>query len=408
MLKDINTGYHIPLKVAEKGVSYALRTDVQSETPGKKYYLDEIENIQTSYILPHSIIVIIQNLEKVLIANLPSEVLENNIEKKQKIRTSDKYSRQFDKKMPSEHHKDNESLLKWEKVKISEIKPTGFSNMKMTGSLSRSDGDINKFKPTEKNKTDNEFDKIVKDIRILLNKLSVSNYATQSVLVINIIEEYFKSATDTTIPLEEHEKLSTTVLNILSINTFLSVLYSKLYIELMSKFSIFEKTLNVFIDEFNLKTDEEVNYIDPDKDYDGYCKYIKNNDNRKANTLFIVNLIKFMAERSQPSVACEGKLDESRIVSILEHFLLKSIEYIDIENKTNEVEEITDNVFIIISNIYSIVSKTEKWKNDIFPKITQISKMKNKEHSSISSRILFKYMDIMKFITDFKEATGTK
>jgi hypothetical protein len=115
-----------------------------------------------------------------------------------------------------------------------------------------------------------------------------------------------------------------------------------------------------------------------------------------------------MTERSQPSVACEGKLDKSRIVSILEHFLLKSIEYIDIENKTNEVEEITDNVFIIISNIYSIVSKTEKWKNDIFPKITQISKMKNKEHSSISSRILFKYMDIMKFITDFKEATGTK
>jgi hypothetical protein len=437
MLKDINTGYHIPLKVTENSFSSALRSDVPTETPGKKYYLDEIENLQTSYILPHSIIVIIHNLEKELIANLPSEVLENISEKKQKIKTSEKYSRQFDKKLSSDHqynfptnsygrspensfssalrsdekmNKDNESLLKWEKVKISEIKTTGFSNMKMNCSLSRSDGDINKFKPTEKIKTDNDFDKIVKDIRILLNKLSVSNYATQSVLVINIIEEYFKGAPEKNLTLEDHEKLSVTVLNILSINTFLSGLYSKLYLELMSKFSIFEKTLNVFIDEFNLKTDEEVNYIDPDKDYDGYCKYIKNNDNRKANTLFIVNLIKFMDSRgrNQPAVTCErpmefaGKLDKSRIVSILEHFLMKSIEYIDIENKINEVEEITDNVFIIISNIYSIVSKTEKWKTDIFPKITQISKMKNKEHSSISSRILFKYMDIMKFISDFE------
>ena len=121
-----------------------------------------------------------------------------------------------------------------------------------------------------------------------------------------------------------------------------------------------------------------------DKDYDGYCKYIKNNDNRKAISSFISNLIK------------NKSLDKNQILIILEKLLMKSLEFINTENKVNEVEEMTENIYIIVSNIYNVIFETEKWKNTIFPKVLQISQMKNKEHPSISSRIIFKYMDILK------------
>jgi hypothetical protein len=240
--------------------------------------------------------------------------------------------------------------------------------------------------------------------------MSESNYDTQSKLVIDIIEKYFILSSESTdddndkfgkgiteakndetkyIKNDFVERFSFVLLTILSGNTFLSSVYSKLYKKLISKYTIFEETLNTFIENFKLKIEEEVHYIDPDKDYDGYCKYVKNNDNRKATSLFIVNLVKI------------NGLDKQYIISILEHFLTKSLQFIDMENKINEVEEITDNIFIIVSNIYLVIYKTSQWKDNIYPIILQISKMKNKEHLSISSRIIFKYMDVQGFINKF-------
>jgi hypothetical protein len=262
------------------------------------------------------------------------------------------------------------------------------------------------FKPTEKIKPVNEFDKKIKEIRILLNKMSETNYESQSLIVINLIETHLnegvrRNEVDVNIIVDENEppkkseefptsldgeegRIAFAILNILSGNTFLSLIYSKLYKELMMKNTIFETILKKFIENYILKIDEEVNYVNPDKDYDGYCKYIKNNDNRKAISSFISNLIK------------NKSLDKNQILIILEKLLMKSLEFINTENKVNEVEEMTENIYIIVSNIYNVIFETEEWKNTIFPKVLQISQMKNKEHPSISSRIIFKYMDILK------------
>jgi len=84
---------------------------------------------------------------------------------------------------------------------------------------------------------------------------------------------------------------------------------------------------------------------------------------------------------------------------ILHYFLQKSLEFIDTENKINEVEEITENIFLIVSNCHEFFDesseKTQLWKDTILPIIIQISQMKLKEHASLSNRFLFKYMDII-------------
>ena len=90
-----------------------------------------------------------------------------------------------------------------------------------------------------------------------------------------------------------------------------------------------------------------------------------------------------------------GVLEEDIIINLLQYFLDKSLEYIDINIRTNELEEITENLYIITSNIHSLLNNNEKWKTNILPVIISISQMKTKEHESLSNRVLFKYMDII-------------
>lgn len=73
----------------------------------------------------------------------------------------------------------------------------------------------------------------------------------------------------------------------------------------------------------------------------------------------------------------------------------KTIEYIDSENKTNEVEEISENIFLLVSMSHDLLDSSDRWKDGILKILQDISKMKSKEHVSLSTRVVFKYMDII-------------
>ena len=73
--------------------------------------------------------------------------------------------------------------------------------------------------------------------------------------------------------------------------------------------------------------------------------------------------------------------------------------YLDEEKRTSEVEEITENVFIMVTMSYAVLkNKTGEQWSKIEEKIREISQMKQKERKSLSSRSLFKYKDIVDFL----------
>jgi hypothetical protein len=72
-----------------------------------------------------------------------------------------------------------------------------------------------------------------------------------------------------------------------------------------------------------------------------------------------------------------------------------SIENADIENRMNEIEEITERIFLIITKSENALVEHSTWKTEILHKIITLSQMKMKEHKSISNRIIFRYMDII-------------
>lgn len=387
----------------------SIRNDVLPINKNKNTFLyTELENKTSSYELPNHIIEIIQCLEKELMANLPSDVINEKYDHRQ-YSTSYKFEEIEENKLNDDVYSNKYKKYQTPKPDIDfncRIKITDLEYK--TAALEQNI----MFKPTAKVEAINELDKAIKDIRIILNKMSETKFESQKKAIFDIMNVFFETELYNPFPVQGQDstdanetnltdfiKYTTTpnsnvilfakkLLDVVSVDTFFSTIYSKLYKEWTSTYpEVFQEILLNYIADFNIKIDDEFHYVDSNSDYDGYCKYIKNNDKRKAFSLFIVNLIKL------------GVVSKDIICMILNHFLDKSIEYVDTANKLNEVEEMSDNIYIIVLNIHTTICSSSEWNDDILPKITQISQMKMKQHVSISNRVLFKYMDIVDILS---------
>jgi hypothetical protein len=206
-----------------------------------------------------------------------------------------------------------------------------------------------------------------------MNKLSLKNYDTQKDAIFSMLDE---------VPEENQARVLNIILDIVCGNKFYSELYADLYKELVSRFEMFRDSLNEIVERYS-ETLEKIHYVDHNVDYDGFCNYTKMNDSRKANASFIVQLMK------------KTVLPKDSVISILRDLvgLLKS--YIDEDNRVNEFDEITENLFLIISQSKGHIENDPIWSSDILPAVQYFAKQTVKDHKSLSSRAVFKYMDIL-------------
>jgi len=368
--------------------------DISASSKKRKntFLYSEIQNRKSSFKLPDTIIDIIHDLERELIANIPVDTYENK--KNCSFQTVSIYD--------NPNYEEDNSYLGNKYCKY-QNKPTKKQEIDFNCRIKITDLEYKtasleqniSFKPTLKIEAVNSSDKAIKDIRIILNKMTDVKFDTQLNSICEIMDGFFTEQCDAMIPTDSNNETTETnenitffckkLLDLVSMDTFNSIVYSKLCREWIRKYPIFNKLLHDFIAVFNSQIDDDFHYVDSNVDYDGYCKYIKKNDQRKAISLFLVNLSKQQ----------EDVLPKSIIIDILNHFLDKSIEYIQIEHKLNEVEEMSDNIYVILTNIYSCISSLPEWNDDLLPKITNISQMKLKQYPSISNRVIFKYMDIL-------------
>jgi hypothetical protein len=244
---------------------------------------------------------------------------------------------------------------------------------------------VRNFKTTKLEKKEG-IDKKINDIRICLNKISAKNYDTQTGTIINHIQDCLKDADeDESVRKEALHKVAAAIFDIASTNKFFSEIYAKLYKSLVEISPIFHEKLDPMVANF-MDSLKEIKYINPDIDYDAFCAYNKQNDKRKASAIFMTHMMKV------------DILAISQVVPIISNLVAKIEENMETANRLNEVEEMTEVLFLFLQEGFTFLfhATSERTEIDlIFAKIRTFATYKIKDKPSFSSRVIFKYMDLV-------------
>ena len=226
------------------------------------------------------------------------------------------------------------------------------------------------FKATNIN-TGEGAEKHLNDIRTTLNKISIKNYPEMSTAILEAISKLIAENDVDILSRAAHF-----IFDISSANAFFSKLYADLYVELMSMCNVFTKLLADFVIAYCDQSGFPV-YVNPDTDYDLYCKYTKSCDKRKAHAAFISH----MANLGAVSIATFGDI----VVKLCGRAHIATAD----ASRIADVEEIADVIFIFAT------TSTVKFQGEAETELIDIAEMKVKEHPGLSSRALFKFKDIV-------------
>jgi len=246
---------------------------------------------------------------------------------------------------------------------------------------------IRTFQPTkieQKSGIDGEIDQI----RLLINKLSDKTFLDVREKLIDKINAICAEN-----PTEEQQiKIASIIYDISSTNKF----YSKIFADLYAEFpTIYAWLRPVFDDNYAciMSQYQNIQYVDPETDYDGFCDMNKANEKRKAVTTFFVNL------------ANNGFIPKEGIVELLAKLLTMVNDLISKPDKKNEVDELTENIAILYNKerIEAVEEESEDEEKyniagagiNIIQLVYRLATYKAKDYPSLSNKAIFKYMDLV-------------
>lgn len=248
---------------------------------------------------------------------------------------------------------------------------------------------LRNFKATEIVNHASDVDKTIDTIRMAINKMTDETKEAR-------IKEIKQNLNDIKTKENYNEninKISNIIFDIACGNKFYSNLYAELLLELMTECPEMKDIFNSNLSNY-LKVYEKIDYVDANTDYEQFCVLNKENENRRALSTFLFNLV-------------GNKLISNNII----HDLLDSMR-VDIstmitqDNKKYIIDEIMENIMIFITgeNAQDIILYNYESKDKLLSYIRTIAMMNantNKEkYPSLSSKLIFKCEDILDILED--------
>ena len=248
---------------------------------------------------------------------------------------------------------------------------------------------IRNFKQTELQKNENEFEKEIDNLRSLLNKLTKKQYDEVKNEIIKLIDKLVENYEENTECDNNLKLIGKMIFEIGSMNKFWSELYALLYKDVIEKYpimkSIMIQNFNDFIDVF-----KNIESCDANENYDKFCILNKLNEKRKGLSNFFIIL------------ADKKVLGEDKMVDLIQQLIKNMDKFIEEENKINEVDEICENLFILISRGTYVLSKHSYWE-EIIDVIDRYTLLKSKDFKSLSNKTIFKFMDLQETLEDMSD-----
>ena len=231
---------------------------------------------------------------------------------------------------------------------------------------------IRNFQTTELKKNEG-VEKNLDIIRKNLNMITLSKYDE---IKNNIIKEinFFTNNENEMIYLSEQ------IFKIISTNILYSEIYAHLYKDLISNFSIFQDILDRNFDNID-EIFQTITYFSPEENYNKFCENNRTNEIRRAICTFYINLMK------------EKIIDNEKIGLIILNLFKILYKFINLKNKTNEIDELSELLYILIVNSYGDLIPDDAKK--IHDNVTIISNIKLRNEPGITNKCIFKHMDIL-------------
>ena len=236
---------------------------------------------------------------------------------------------------------------------------------------------IRNFQPTEIIKREG-LDVNLYQVRKLLNMLTDKNYDKIS----NDISEQFdfviKNKTENDVYV-----LSNLFYEITSCNLLYSHLCGKLYCDILNKSHNLKTILNNNVNKVENKI-TSIKYVDPEIDYDNFCENNKVNEKVRAEFAFYTNLMK------------NKVIDYNIITDIINKLFTVLDNYIEYGNKKNELDEISEIIYLVIYNSYQTIKENDcALYKKIYEKVESLAHMKIKNTPGITNKCIFKHMDLL-------------
>ena len=253
-------------------------------------------------------------------------------------------------------------------------------NRKKNVEITDSDWNMIRTFKTTKFDTKEGVDLQIADIKTQLNKLSNKNYIEITGKITAIVEQIIENNNK-----DDFALVSLVIFEIASNNRFYSKIYADLYSDLFTKYEfmrgVFETSFTTFLELFL-----NVEYVNPEENYDKFCKVNKDNEKRKSLSEFFINLM------------INKIISEDKISNLLVNLLLQVSQYMIVPNKKNEVDELIENIALLYKkDLFDCNRKDEKSlinELTVTEFITKLAKSKAQKDTSLTSKSIFKCMDI--------------
>jgi predicted nucleic acid-binding protein len=143
---------------------------------------------------------------------------------------------------------------------------------------------------------------------------------------------------------------------------------------------IFQQNFNNFMSLF-----DTIEYVEPNVDYNKFCKINKDNEKRRSLASFFVNLMN------------NNIITKNKIVDIIRNLMNKIYIYIVQDNKKNEVDELTEIIAILYKKeLFAENNNYQLIDNMTIPCIIEkFAHSKSKNFLSLSNKTIFKFMDLI-------------
>lgn len=217
-------------------------------------------------------------------------------------------------------------------------------------------------------------------IRSYLNKITDRTFVDMKTNIIGLLDKLIQ---ENTISQPELMRISSYLFEFASTNRYFSKLYAGLYTDLVNKYECMKKTLDDSFHSF-LELFTNIEYVDPDVNYDEFCRINKINEKRKSLSTFFINL------------SANNMLPHDKLVDLTYIMIQRVLEYIPMADKKAHVDEYTENIAILFDKeIYANVSDKLIDGKTIIETIQMLATTKPKTYPSLSSKCIFKYMDLV-------------